>query len=248
MSDKPDTEHVTGPVTDSLSEENRRWDQKRRWVGPVMAGSIILNVFLVGFVAARLVTPDQSASDSTVEFQMRSLPAGLSPQARERLEDEIRARQDEMNAAYEELNATQERVNEILTSEKIDGLALERELANLRRLQMDVQGPIHRAFIEASTAMNREMRRELMRERQLERIERLRLPESVDGVNWSFRVEDGKVKLDVDMEGIEGLEDLTALENFEIYLDDEDDDEWWLDDEEDEEDEDKPEPPRNFRR
>ena len=177
--------------------ENPLVDSKRRWIGPILTGSIILNVFLIGFVAARLITPDSAPSGKNIEFTMRSLPDGLSEEARERLEDQIRDRQEEMNVAYERLNEARERVNEILTADDINPRALDRELSKLRRLQMEIQDPIHRAFIEATKEMNREARREMIRARRAERIERMRMPESVDGVNWRFRVEDGKVKLDV---------------------------------------------------
>lgn len=199
----------------------------KKWKGVILPASVILNVFLLGFVAARISNTDTQAPHSEVEFEFRTLPQGISREAREQIENEMRARHEELEAAYERLHVAQEKINTMVTENGFKEQELEEAFIELRKIEAEIRRPMQQAFIKTMRDMDRQSRRAIVEQRRELRRNILKHPERVDGARWEFKMEDGNFKLNMD--GLRGLEGLGALEglkelenlneeNFEIII------------------------------
>jgi uncharacterized membrane protein len=216
----------------------------KKWQGAILSASIILNVFLIGFMAARLGGPQpHTTSSPPVNFEMRTLPKGLSSEAREQIEEKMRQHQEEVGIAYERLNEVQEEINKMVLENDFNADELERSIREMQQLEQQIKRPMQRAFIDVMRNVDRESRRVIVRERRAQTRDKMRRPNRVDGSSWSFTTEGGRFKLEMDdlkdnkmLEGLRGLEkleglgaigalgefdnldELSDLENFEIII------------------------------
>lgn len=196
----------------------------KKWQGAILSASIILNVFLIGFMAARVLIPQQqSASRSQpVQFEFRSLPESLSGEAREEIEEQMRMHQEHVSEAYERLREVQEEINVMVSEQDFDADALEQSLREMRQLEQEIRGPMQRAFVNVMRNADHESRRAIVNERRNEMRQRMRNkvrePNRVDGSRWSFSTDDGHIQLEMDgikneemLKGLRGLEELEHL-------------------------------------
>lgn len=175
-------------------------DQIGKWLRIGLVASLGLNIFLGGFVAARMLGPKpQAVAPEIVGLNLRGLPQGLSLQVREELEDSLREHQREIRRAYKDYRIQQREISQLLREEKLNEKAVARAYEQLRRLNVQVQGPIQRALVDAIRKMDTASRRQFVELRELPRHRRIGRPENVDGSRWRFewKGEDG-FQLDFD--------------------------------------------------
>jgi len=170
---------------------------KNRWIGGALIASLALNLFMGGFLVARLISGErQQSAMSPVEIDFRTLPRGLPPSIREDIEHHVRERKREITHTYRELIQARATLGKLMIQENLDKGALEKEFGKLRDLQIELQSPLHEAMIEALGTLNPEQRREIVFVDQSGTPRRLWMPGRVDGQRWEFRSEDGRFTFD----------------------------------------------------
>ncbi|MCK5042004.1 MAG: periplasmic heavy metal sensor [Sphingomonadales bacterium] len=212
----------------TFAENIKKWLDK--WQSAILPASVMLNVFLIGFMVARIGGPQPIAPPQPpAPIELRTLPEGLSSEVRERIEDQVRRHQDAINTAYARLKELQEEINEMVSGNDFNAAELEHALNEMRHLESQIKGPLQRAFVDVMRNIDRENRRVIVRERREEMRARsrqsARQPGKVDGSRWSFSTNDGHFQLDMEelkgleiLEGLRSLEELSDLENFEITI------------------------------
>lgn len=188
-----------------MAENNTIPDQQDitqvgKWLRIGLVASLGLNIFLGGFVAARMLGPKpQAVAPEIVGLDLRGLPQGLSLQVREELEDSLRDHQREIRRAYKDYRNQQREISQLLREEKLNEKAVAQAYEQLRRLNAQVQGPMQRALVDAIRKMDTASRRQFVEIRELPRVRRFGRPENVDGSRWRFewRGKDG-FQLDFD--------------------------------------------------
>lgn len=175
------------------------------WTKNLLFGSIVLNVFLAGFLFAKILEPAQSQEPEPVNFTFSSMPSDLSNAFSERLEDNFRPHQEELIRAYEDLRVVRFRVQDILSDEDFDEVALEEALANVRKLQFDIQVPMHAALIEAAKELDYDTRRKLnILNETFEGPGTWEL-KRVDGARWRVEFDNGEFVME--LQGITDVDD-----------------------------------------
>lgn len=166
---------------------------KGRWLGGALIASLALNLFMGGFLVARLISAErQDANLSPVEIDFRTLPRGIPPSIREDIEHHVRERKREITRTYRELIQARRALGELISQEQLDTPALEREFSKLRDLQIELQGPLHEAMIETLGTLNPEERREFVFVDESGTPRRFWVPGRVDGQRWEFREDNGR--------------------------------------------------------
>lgn len=205
---------------------NSPWS-KSPWIGRVFIGSLVLNVFLLGFTVARSLSPSPSTPPRQVSLDLSSLPNGLPRAFLEEMEENFEAREDKVAEIYETIEETRQEIEELMAEEEFDEHALSMAYEKLRHQQMEIQGPMHEALIESARNLQLEQRREYAKARRGVRKEerrRARDTGSVDGSTWSFGVKNGKIEIDMDairaISRLSILKQLEQLDNIEVFIDD----------------------------
>ena len=157
-------------------------------LGWLLMASLGVNLFLGGFMAARMYSAPAGPAPSTqLEFFTRGIPPELPPEAREELEDSIRVHRRELRRTLREYRQTQAEIRALLAAEEFDEEALDKAYQQLRELSTRIQGPIHEAVIEAVRGLDA-ANRQVIIEMQTGPDEeyRLRRPGRLDGQRWRF--------------------------------------------------------------
>lgn len=170
-----------------------------KWVRIALVASLGANIFLGGFVVARMLGPKPPRAElEFVDLRLRGLPQGLSSEMREELEHSLRAYRHEIRNAYGKYRKQQQEINELLVEEKLDLRAVAQAQQQLRRLNAQIQRQVQQALVDAVREMKAETRRNMIELRQVPRVRRFGRPESVDGARWRFNWRDGEgFQLDV---------------------------------------------------
>lgn len=171
-----------------------------KWVRIALVASLGANIFLGGFVAARMLGPKPpQAGPEIADLRLRGLPQGLSSEVREELEHSLRAYRHEIRSAYREYREQQREINELLVEEELDERAITQAQRQLRRLNAQIQRQVQQALVDAMREMKTETRRGMIELRQIHRVRRFGRPESVDGARWRFNWRDDEgFQLDMD--------------------------------------------------
>lgn len=177
-------------------------DRVEKLVRLGLVASLGLNIFLGGFVAARMLgpKPPQDAPE-IIGMNLRGLPQGLSSEVREKLEDSMREHRREIRRAYGDYRDQQREINQLLREEQLNEKAVARAYEQLRRLNAEIQGPMQRALVDAIRKMDVDSRRQIIDLREIPTVRRFGRPESVDGTRWRFdwKDEDGfQLRMDHD--------------------------------------------------
>lgn len=168
------------------------WAEK--WMRIALVASLGANIFLGGFVAARLLAvKEPSVRPEVIDLQLRGLPRGLSQEMREELEHSMRAYKREIRGAYGEYRSQQREINRLLVEERLDEKAITTAQRGLRALSAQIQHQMQRALVDAMRDMKAETRRGMIELRRIPQSRRHDRPDSVDGSRWRFswRDEDG---------------------------------------------------------
>ena len=175
------------------------------WTKNLLLGSVVLNVFLVGFLFARVLEPAPEPAPELANFTFSSLPSDIPVVLSEKLENTFRPHREEMRRAYGDLVSARVRVQDILVMEELDEVALEEALANIREFQIQIQGPMHAALIEAAKDLDFETRRKLARLNETFEGTGTWEIKRIDGARWRVEFEDGDFVLE--LQGITDRED-----------------------------------------
>jgi len=181
-------------------------DDKRKkaenWMRNLLLGSLGLNVFLAGFLFAKVLTPSvpETQLSTPVRFTLGGLPTDLPMDLRESLEDSFRLHSAEVEETYMELVEARLRVKEILELEELDQETLQEVLKEVRELQIKIQIPMHEVLVQAAIDLDAESRRELLFLGDRFDGRGLWNPRKFDGARWRVQFENGEIILD--FEGI----------------------------------------------
>lgn len=175
-----------------------------KWIRVALIASLGANIFLGGFIAARVIGPGPELTGlKVVDLKLRGLPQGLSAVAREELEDSLRGNRREIRSAYRDYQQQQREINRLLTEDLLNEPEIMRAQSTLRALNAQIQAQMQRALMHAVKELNIEARREMIELRRIPRLRRFGRPESVDGSRWRFNWRDGDgFQMDMDGRGI----------------------------------------------
>lgn len=195
-----------------MTEESGKLDQQStdqigKWVRIGLVISLGLNIFLGGFVAARMLGPKSPENDpEIVGLNLRGLPLGLSSEVREELENSMREHRHEIREAYRDYREQQREINQLLREDELNERGLERAYEQLRELNAEIQGPMQRALVDAMRQMDRDTRNRVIEMRKIPRVRRFGEPKSVDGSRWRFDWK-GEDSFQLDMDEMDFLPD-----------------------------------------
>lgn len=169
------------------------------WKTGALMASLAVNLFLGGFVVARLLKPEITAPPQpVVDLNLGSIPEGLPRAALERIEDAMHNRRHEIRNVYSNYRRTQRETVRLLMEEKLDEKALEEAYRQMRELSNLIQAPIQDAVVQALKDVSVAERRRMIRSERRQARKRSQPSTRVDGNRWRFELRDGKVDLDFD--------------------------------------------------
>lgn len=176
-------------------------DQLRKspeaWTRNLLLGSVVLNVFLAGFLFAKVIGPDTGDQASEpLHFTLQSLPQDLPVELQEQLENSFQLHSREMEKFYGEMLNARLRVQEIMNEENLNERALNEAMAEIGELQIKIQVPMRAAFIEAAKDWDANTRREFTMWSDSFDGRGLWNPRRVDGARWRVEFEDGEFIID----------------------------------------------------
>ena len=119
------------------------------WVKVVLVSSLAGNLFLGGFIVARMLKPQSQLVSPVVALDLQSVPEGMRGEALERIEDAMRDRRRELRRVYSDYRQTKRDAVRLLGEEQLNEEALRQVYEQMRELSTRIQEPIHGAVIEA---------------------------------------------------------------------------------------------------
>ena len=168
------------------------------WVKAVLMGSLALNLFLGGFIAARLFRAPPTPPKPVVALDFQSIPEGMRGEALERIEDAMRERRGELRHLYSDYRQARRNAVRLLGEEQLNEEELSKVYEHIRELSSRIQEPIHGAVIEALRQVDVMERRRILSERQLRGRAPVRRSGRVDGNRWRLEFRDGEIELNFD--------------------------------------------------
>jgi Spy/CpxP family protein refolding chaperone len=132
-----------------------------------LAISVMLNLFLLGFMSARLLHGPFAHGELHGPFfgprglLSRGAPPGA---AGERVRGMMERRREAMRSQRAALRDAQHAVRDALSKEPFDATALERALEQLKRATADSQSLMHSALLEIAPSLTAEQRQQLARD------------------------------------------------------------------------------------
>jgi uncharacterized membrane protein len=168
-----------------------------RWryaVGPVLLGSLMVNLFLVGGVLGDRFAPEPApppllmterplaenaagsgasadpapASRSRLAGQMRDVIAQLPPEERRAVNSAFAQRRQQLRAERDGVLAARARARELMGAEPFDAAALAAALAELRAATTTLQTTNHRVLLETAPNLTAETRRKFAEVRRVQ--------------------------------------------------------------------------------
>lgn len=137
--------------------------RRRGWIGLLLAGSLALNLFLIGILAGGWLAQrpgdgfDPAGGPGFVPHMIRSLPQG----AREAAVDRFVERRGAIRRQMIGLRQARRSVYSALTAEEFDRAELETALAGLREQVSALQAGIHEAIVEVASQLDAEDRQQM---------------------------------------------------------------------------------------
>lgn len=133
---------------------------RTRWLAIILAASVALNLFVLGFLSARAF----QRHDARVEAPSHGAPAHRLRRGwpRSRSFDWMtEAQRDELRPRRRELRNARHAVEDALRAEPFEREKLGQALGELRRQTDAIQASVHEFMLERAQAMSREERRRL---------------------------------------------------------------------------------------
>lgn len=168
------------------------------WVKVVLVSSLAVNLFLGGFIVARMLKPQSPLVRPVVALDLRSVPEGMRGEALERIEDAMRERRRELRRVYSDYRQARRNAVRLLGEEELNEEALRRVYEQMRELSTQIQEPIHGAVIEALKGVDVMERRRILRVQRQRHPQRVHHVNRVDGNRWHLEFRDGDIELSFD--------------------------------------------------
>ncbi len=168
------------------------------WVKVVLVGSLALNLFLGGFIVARVLKPQSQLVRPVVALNLQSVPDGLRGEALERIEDAMHGRRHELRRVYSDYRQTRRDAVRLLGEVELNEEALRQVYEQMRELSVRIQEPIHGAVIEALKGVDVMERRRILRAQRLRHPHPVRRVNRIDGNRWYLEFRDGDIELNFD--------------------------------------------------
>lgn len=168
------------------------------WVKVVLVGSLALNLFLGGFIVARVLKPQPQLVRPVVALNLQSVPDGLRGEALERIEDAMHERRHELRRVYSDYRQTRRDAVRLLGEVELNEEALRQVYEQMRELSVRIQEPIHGAVIEALKGVDVMERRRILRAQRLRHPHPVRRVNRIDGNRWYLEFRDGDIELNFD--------------------------------------------------
>ncbi|MCH8201478.1 MAG: periplasmic heavy metal sensor [Proteobacteria bacterium] len=168
------------------------------WVKVVLVGSLALNLFLGGFIVARVLKPQSQLVRPVVALNLQSVPDGLRGEALERIEDAMHERRHELRRVYSDYRQTRRDAVRLLGEVELNEEALRQVYEQMRELSVRIQEPIHGAVIEALKGVDVMERRRILRAQRLRHPHPVRRVNRIDGNRWYLEFRDGDIELNFD--------------------------------------------------
>ena len=176
----------------------------QRWLPVGLLVSLGLNLFLGGFLLARgFEDSGRRSPPANVDFRLRALPPGLPAEVHEQIADAMHEKRRELRETASEYRHQQGEIARLLKEAEVDEVALQEAYKELRKLNVEIQGPIHDALILSMKEIEPEMRRAFIDKSFDGKEITFRGVEGVSGKRWRFSVRrDGDaVEIDTEIQG-----------------------------------------------
>ncbi len=168
------------------------------WVKVVLVSSLAVNLFLGGFIVARMLKPQLQLVRPVVALDLQSVPEGMRGEALERIEDAMRERRRELRRVYSDYSQARRDAVRLLGEEQLNEEALRQVYEQMRDLSTRIQEPIHGAVIEALKGVDVMERRRILRWHRLRHPHPVRRVNRIDGNRWHLEFRDGDIELNFD--------------------------------------------------
>ena len=168
------------------------------WLKVVLMGSLAANLFLGGFIVARMLKPQPPLVRPVVALDLQSVPESMRGEALERIEDAMRVRRRELRRVYSDYRQTRRDAVRLLGEEELNEEALRQVYEQMRELSTRIQEPIHGAVIEALRGVDVMERRRILRGQRLRHPHPVGRVTRVDGNRWHLEFRDGDIELNFD--------------------------------------------------
>jgi len=139
-------------------------DERRRWIGFGLVASLLLNVFLLGFVVARLSGPPRPPRprDRRPEVGQQFRAPGPGP-----MRAIMEGHRDELRGGRAQIHRARGAVRDALLADPFEPARLETALGELRQATHDAQEALHEALLEAAPNLSADERAQLSRAHRL---------------------------------------------------------------------------------
>lgn len=171
------------------------------WMRNLLLASTALNVFLAGFLFAKVLGPEGTADNRTpTTVTLGALPPDIPPELREEFEKNFRHHQGEVEMKYRDLFQARIKIRDLMEATHLDEDALKEALMKVRGLQDDIQGSIQESMVETLKDMDPDMRRVFIFGGDPGLEKGIWTQRQFDGSRWKVEFENGQIV--IDFEGI----------------------------------------------
>lgn len=152
-------------MTDSIAPETpKQGAELKRWVLIALVVSAALNLFGLGFIAARSLHPPHMHGEHGPFMGPRGMMReGFGPEARPMLDKIMERHGASLRGEHGELRKARRAVRDALLQEPFDPAQLERALAGLRARTDSSQARMHEALVELARTLPLDQRKLLAR-------------------------------------------------------------------------------------
>ncbi len=167
------------------------------WMRNLLLGSAALNVFLIGFLFAKVLGPEvEPGQKAPTTVTLGALPPDLPQELREEFENNFKAHQGEVEKKYRDLFQTRIKVKDLMEAANLDEKALKESLKKVRLLQDDIQGSIHDTMVETLRDMDPDTRRIFVFGGDPGLEKGIWTQRQFDGARWKVEFENGQIVID----------------------------------------------------
>jgi len=167
------------------------------WMRNLLLGSVALNVFLAGFLFARVLGPEPPTGVSVrPQVSLGTLPADLSPQMREAFENNFKVHEKDVEKKYQDLFEARQEVHALMELPQLDEAKLREALEKMSGLQLQIQGAVQDTMVETLKNMDPKMRQMFILGGDPGFERGIWTQRQFDGSRWRVELEDGQIVLD----------------------------------------------------
>ncbi len=139
--------------------------QKSRWTRPLLIGSIVLNLFLIGLIGGHMFMREAGRSDAgrpdNGQRGMRHMSEDLSDSGRATIKQVMDNHAEDIRALWRLLRDQRVILSDQLAADQLDDAAIATTLNEIRRIDSAIQEQFHAATLEIAHQLPAEERRKL---------------------------------------------------------------------------------------